>query len=122
MRSREERLAYQRGYYAALRRSWPTEIVGKIPEASYRELAVAARELSSRIDHWMACDDRDSEEAMIAIDAARDQIEAAAARALEGYLSSNVAAHCPACSGAVFVKLRGSDDLVCLACHERDLR
>lgn len=75
MRSREERLAYARGYNMGRRSAWPMEIASKIPETAYRDLAVAARELSYSIDSWLAgFDDRDTEPRMLEIDAARDRL------------------------------------------------
>ena len=72
-RTKGEALAYSRGYYAGSMGKWPN--LQKIPDCDYRTLAVAATELASRIDGFLAVlDDRDEDPVQIEIDEFRDAV------------------------------------------------
>jgi hypothetical protein len=72
-RSREEKLAYQRGYQSGIAGRWPKELASSVPQPRVRDLAVASQQLQEAADGFMACfDDRDTDPAMVALDRARE--------------------------------------------------
>lgn len=125
MRSREERLAYGRGYNVGRRGEWPREIAVSIPEAAYRDLVQASGKLSDRVDAFLAqLDDRETEPILVEIDEARDLVREACSRALEavvaGGVSSSTPWRCPVCSGPHRVKNRAGE-LLCYDCFRREI-
>lgn len=79
-RTRDERIAYQRGYRTGRAGAWPKEMAATVPDQNVRRLALAAQALETAADAFMACfDDRDTEPEMVKLDEARAKVRAAIA-------------------------------------------